>query len=443
MRSKYVLHKKQKKALNLITAPLVRIAAYVGGIRSGKTIVGSHLALEMILHRENELGGIFSNTNKQLTKATLKEFKGVLASYGLYEGEDYLVNKNPERMFNYRSKFTDHSGVWSFWNGAQVFTFSLETQIRGIELGWSWGDEIQDSDRKDLDVVLGRMSGSDNPKTFYTLTPPGANPDIDELVYGDDAIPTVFGTTYDNVKNLPAGYIESLEKMYDKYTFAREVMCERVTMAGFNWLYSFDRSKHVSDRAIYQPNQLVYVSFDFNTNPYVCVLSHRGYNPETQKQYIHYFDSIELTPNMIQGKEYITAIVDEIKARTPSQAKVNAYMITGDASGRSQSVLTKVGATAWSMVMEAFNISPQAIVVPRHNPTHYDARVLCNSIFSNFQELLIHPKNKSLIRDCEFAKAKSDGHRVKDNRSDVLQQLDLLDAMIYDLQTFNGDFVKR
>jgi len=214
-------------------------------------------------------------------------------------------------------------------------------------------------------------------------------------------------------------------------------------MAGFNWLYSFDRSKHVSDRAIYQPNQLVYVSFDFNTNPYVCVLSHRGYNPETQKQYIHYFDSIELTPNMIQGKEYITAIVDEIKARTPSQAKVNAYMITGDASGRSQSVLTKVGATAWSMVMEAFNISPQAIVVPRHNPTHYDARVLCNSIFSNFQELLIHPKNKSLIRDCEFAKAKSDGHRVKDNRSDVLQQLDLLDAMIYDLQTFNGDFVKR
>ena len=293
-----------------------------------------------------------------------------------------------------------------------------------------------------MNVVLGRMSGSQEPRTFYCLTPPGSNPDIDELIYGENAIPTVFGTTYDNSDNLPPGYIEMLQKTYDKYTFAREVMCERVTMAGFNWLYSFDRAKHVSDRAIYQPNQLVYVSFDFNTNPYVCVLSHRGYNPETKKQYIHYFDSIELTPNMIQGKEYITAIVDEIKARTPNQAKVNAYMITGDASGRSQSVLTKVGATAWSMVMDAFNISPQSIVVPRKNSTHIDSRVLCNSIFSNFPELLIHPKNKNLIRDCEFVKAKNDGSIMKDNRQNVLEQADLFDALRYDLATFNADWIR-
>jgi hypothetical protein len=213
-------------------------------------------------------------------------------------------------------------------------------------------------------------------------------------------------------------------------------------MAGFNWLYSFDRSKHVSDKAIYNPKQLVYVSFDFNTNPYVCVLSHRGINPATGKQYIHYFDSIELTPEMIQGKEYIRAIVDEVKARTPYQANVNAYMITGDASGRGQSVLTKVGATAWSMVMEAFNISPSSIVVGRSNPTHVDSRVLCNSLFSNFPELLIHPKNKNLIRDCEFAKAKPDGHRLKDSRTNVLQQLDLLEAMVYDLSTFNGDWIQ-
>lgn len=441
--SDFILHKKQKKALNLILTPLIRVCAYVGGIRSGKTIVGSHYALQMIIERPNELGGILANTNKQLTKATLKEFKGVLASYGLFEGVDYLVNKNPERLFSYTSKFTDHSGVWSFWNGAQVFTFSLETQIRGVEFGWTWCDETQQASIDSLNVVLGRMSGSDNAKTFYTMTPPSANPDIDELIYGDAAIPTVFGTTYDNEKNLPEGYIETLARMYDKYTFAREVMCERVTMAGFNWLYSFDRNKHVSDKAIYNPNQLVYVSFDFNTNPYVCVLSHRGINPNTGKQYIHYFDSIELTPEMIQGKEYIQAIVDEVKARTPNQAKVNAYMITGDASGRSQSVLTKVGATAWSMVMDAFNISPSSIVVTGNNPTHVDSRVLCNSIFSNFPELLIHPKNRHLIRDCEFAKAKPDGHRVKDSRANVLQQLDLLEAMVYDLSTFNGDWIKR
>lgn len=419
------------------------IGAYVGGIRSGKSIDGSHFSLEQVIHRPNELGGIFSNTNKQLTKATLKEFKEVLASYQLYEGVDYLVNKNPEKVFKYRSKFTDHSGIWSFWNGAQIFTFSLETQIRGVEFGWVWGDEIQEATIESLNVVLGRMSGSQDPKTFYTLTPPRDNPDIDELIYGENHIPVIFGTTYDNSKNLPLGYIDQLLKMYDKYTFAREVMCERVTMAGFNWLYSFDRNKHVSDKAIYQPDKMVYVSFDFNVNPYVCVLSHRGYNPETQKQYIHYFDSIELTPDMIQGKEYIAAIVDEIKARTPNQARIGAYTITGDASGRSMNIMGKAGHTAWTMVLDAFRVPATAIQVPKKNPTHVDSRVLCNAMFSNFGEILIHPKNKALIRDCEFVKAKPDGSIVKDNRADVMQQADMLDALRYDINTFNRDFILR
>jgi hypothetical protein len=64
-------------------------------------------------------------------------------------------------------------------------------------------------------------------------------------------------------------------------------------------------------------------------------------------------------------------------------------------------------------------------------------------MFSNYDEILIHPKNKELIRDCEFVKAKADGHRMKDNRSDVTQQSDLLDAMIYDLNMWNRDFIIR
>lgn len=434
----YILHTKQKAALDL--SKVESVCAYLGGIRSGKTITGAHFILEMISNRPNELGGVFSNTNRQLTKATLKEFKAVLSSYGLYENDWYVVNKNPEKIYNYRSKFSDHSGVWSFKNGAQIFTFSLETQIRGVEFGYVWGDEIQDAKINELNIVLGRMSGSRYPKTFYSLTPPHSNPEIDELIYGDNHIPLIVGTTYDNANNLPDNYLESLEKIYDKYTFRREVLCERVTLAGLNWLYAFDRQRHVSDRAVYEPEQMVYVSFDFNCSPFVCTLAHRYV--KDGKRVIHYFDSIVLNPEMIAGQEYISAIVQEVKRRTPAQARYNLYQITGDASGRSNNILAKVGENIWSSIIRAFGVGLNQINVGRSNPSHQDSRTLVNAIFTNYDEVLIHPKNKELIRDCEFVKAKGDGSIVKDNRSDITQQSDLLDAMRYDLHAFNGDFIK-
>lgn len=452
----FILHKKQWLAYLQIADH--SISAYCGGIRSGKTIIGCHYALDCILHRPNELGGIFSNTSKQLTKSTLKEFKGVLTSYGLIEGTHYFVNKNPEKKFNYRSRFSDHAGIWSFWTGAQVFTFSLETQIRGVEFGWVLGDEIQNAAIDDLNVVLGRMSGSKDPKTFYCLTPPRNNIDIDELIYGDNHIPVTFGTTYDNSKNLPADYVSMLERTYDRITFAREVMCERITTDGLSWLYSFSRERNVNAQAKYQPAGMVYVSFDFNTNPIVCTLAHRGYYTkeylETRadltddqkkaklgKRYVHYFDTVLLTPDKMQGKEHIQAIVDVIKEKTPYQWQHKAYIITGDATGRNSNVLARVGATAWSQVIDAFGINIQQVQTPKSNPTHVDARVLCNSFIANYDEVYISPHCKELIQDCEFVKAKPDGHKLKDSRKDETQRADLLDALTYDICTFNKDWI--
>lgn len=195
----YILHAKQWAAYN--AAAEQPISAYLGGIRSGKTICGAHVAYRFIMERPDEIGAIFSNTHKQLTKATLREFKKVLAFYNVYEGGDkhYVTNKNPEKFFGYKSMFPDHDGVWSFCNGAQVFCFSLEMQIRGTEFGWAWGDEIQEATRDSLNVVLGRMSGSARgARTFYTLTPPRSNPEIDKLIWGKGHIPITTGTTLDN-----------------------------------------------------------------------------------------------------------------------------------------------------------------------------------------------------------------------------------------------------
>jgi hypothetical protein len=435
------LHDKQWDALEL--AKVESTSAYLGGIRSGKTITGAHFALWCIGERPQELGGIFSNTNKQLQKATLKEFKGVLANYGIYENSHYVVNKNPEGLFSYRSKFSDHEGVWSFWNKAQVFCFSLETQIRGIELGYVWGDEIQDAKLDELQVVMGRMSGSKDPKTFYTLTPPKDNPDIDEMIYGDNAIPLVIGTTYDNAKNLPNGYLSELQSRYDPLTFAREVMCERKPQSGLNWLYVFDRNKHVSEAAKYQETALVYLSFDFNNNPFVCTLSHRGDLPGKKHGYIHYFDTVVIDPDKVGGLTYFETIAKAIELKIPFQYRQKRFLITGDASGKNQSILSRVGENIWSELLKELRASPKQLILARKNPLLKDSRILLNSIFSNYDEVIINPKCRELIRDCEFVKAKPDDSILKDNRKNVTQQADLIDALRYDVHAFNGDFLKR
>lgn len=438
MANKFILHGKQLAAI--LNSEKEPIYAYVGGIRSGKTITGAHWALKKIIERPKEVGGIFSNNSPQLNRATLKEFIQVLADYGLIEGEHFVSGKNPTPYFGYQSKFDKHGMVWSFANGAQVIVFTLEQYFRGIELGWAWGDEVQDASLDILQVVRGRMSGSKTPRMLWTLTPPSSNPDLDELIYGVDAIPSTIGTTYDNAPNLPSDYIASLEKAFDEITFRREVLAERVTLTGLNWLYAFSRTKHVSDKAAYNDKMPVYVSIDFNNNPFVAVLAHRGWNGTNE--YIHYFAEVAITGSQVGSDEtYIEALVRHIESITPAQAANKNYFITGDATGRAQSVLAKVGRNMWAEIQQAFRIGENSIVVAKSNPPHQESRRLCNSVFAKHPEVLINLSCKLLIRDCEFVQALPDGSILKGSRADQMKRADALDCMRYDLHTFSRSWM--
>ena len=128
-------------------------------------------------------------------------------------------------------------------------------------------------------------------------------------------------------------------------------------MSGLNWLYSFDRQKHVGGKATYDTTMPVYVSIDFNNNPFTAILAHRGRHQDG-KQFIHYFDEITLTADHIHGKTFIEAMVEEIFRRTPAQVQNRLYFVTGDASGRQQSVIAKVGQNMWSELWTGCELAP-------------------------------------------------------------------------------------
>lgn len=427
--SKYVLYNKQEQAIRFQGSQF----QFLGGIRSGKTITGAHFMMEDIVKRPKTKKIIFSNTTGQLSKSTLHEFMLVLSSYGWHEGHAFVVNKNPKKYFGYDSMYTDHNGIWSFRNGAQILTYSLDQQIRGTEFGTAWGDEVQDAKKEKLDMVLGRMSEA-NPKTLYTLTPPRNNPDINEWVFDGD-IPKVVATTYDNEENLPEGYIDTLKKSFYPIMFNREVLAMEAKEVSNRFAFEFT-DHHINAHADYQEGYPVYLSFDFNVNPGTCIAWQEGtyeeYEPDSDGKWIHYFEEI------IVANADVYQMCDKIKARFPN----DNLIVTGDRTALKKEFTHRNNAVnTWTIIKKELGLINNLHLVV--NPRTENAKILCNSMLAKHNEIFFHPRMKSLIYDLRFVQVDQDGKIIKKDRSKPEQQADLLDCWKYSCWTFHRDFVVR
>lgn len=402
---------------------------------SGKTVSGAHWALKQIWTAPKDAGLIFTNTNKQLTTATLHVFMDVLAFYGFHRDHQYVIDKNPEPYFKYKSTFPKHDGVWSFYNGAQVVTFSLESMMRGITVSWVWGDEIQDATKDQLNIVLGRAREKGSPtRVLYTLTPPRQNPDIDEMIFGENAIPKVVATTYDNRDNLNEGYIEMLEKMYDPLTFQREVMGQRVETSGKAYAYAFEKGRHVSDQAVYDPRKMLILDFDFNVDPFVCLAIQHG--TREGGHYIHFVDEVSLPDSNL------SQMCEVLRSRFPEALNAKSIEITGDPAGRSRNIYDPARRNAFQIILDGLGLGPGYLHIP--NVTrNADDRVLFNSILARHPQMIINPKCRTFIRDLQFVRVDNYGEIIKRNRKDDTQQADLLDAAKYYFQAYHSDFIFR
>lgn len=118
-------------------------------------------------------------------------------------------------------------------------------------------------------------------------------------------------------------------------------------------------------------------------------------------------------------------------------------MITGDASGRNENILGRVGMNVFTELLNEFGVHQSQLVVSNRNMTHQDSRILCNSIFANYPILMINPKCRDTKRDLEFVKANPDGSIKKDSRANVLQQADFFDTVRYMFHNFEREFIRR
>jgi len=226
-------------------------------------------------------------------------------------------------------------------------------------------------------------------------------------------------TTYDNPFLDPAE-IDSARAQLDESTFRCEFLAEDVTLAVNKFIYNFDRSKHVVKGLQADPNLPILLSFDFNTEPIVCLV---GQCSGLDK--VRFLDEYRL----------MNSDIYEICKRILSDYPDKQLLVTGDASGQARTAL-KRDLNYYKVIKEVLKIGMGQFKLPAANPRIHNTRVLCNSLLGRHKDYLFSDRVNYLILDIEECETDSSGgiDKTKDKH-----QSHLLDAWRY----FNWTFLHK
>ncbi len=266
------LTERQDEMYTLVMDEKVPNAGFIGGLGSGKTVVGTSLAITMLERYPGCRGLLLAPTYDQLSSGSLQTFLE-------WCPPNYIARHNR----------TDHEIEFNFKNAAgrrslmRYRSTSEIDRIRSHEYSWVWWDEQAMSPEGTLQVVRGRLRDRQGvPKDWHypifgTTTPRGRNwlwraytpekhPDETPEQYKSrlKRFKMVHATTYDNQENLPADYIDLVESAMQGDERFRQQEIEGLFVTFEGLVYSaFVEARHV--RTIAAPNPVLYESSEVIT----------------------------------------------------------------------------------------------------------------------------------------------------------------------------------
>ena len=369
-----------------------RVAGLFGGIGCGKTWCGALWWILKAVSNPGSLGVVASSTHRQLREATLKTLFELARELGV----PFVYGSAPPGEWEVQSAFPGHSGIITWYNGAQDMTWSTESgeRLRGPEVSRAWVDELRECSRPTWDVILGRFRGrchdgrpqlrvTSSPNGFdwmyrYFVEEPQENLDLAE------ARQFVQGRTADNWA-LPHEYVPMLRASYDEAQQQQELEGQFVDLGMGRCYHGFARDDHVTDAEPAWAARVDYWSLtcDFNVDPMAWLLCKQ--NKATREVYVRHELWMRDT-----NTEAAARSINEMLPHLPGGT--NPVHIYGDATGKARKT---AGTSDYALLQQALN--PHLMRVPSSNPRVKDRVAAVNWRLNDRTgegrpKLLVHPE---------------------------------------------------
>lgn len=181
------------------------------------------------------------------------------------------------------------------------------------------------------------------------------------------------------------------------------------------FFFAFDEARHVAaDDLPYDSDFPLWVSFDFNRNPTVCITAQIINNEVRILDAIGFHNS---------GTDYLCKVLKEQYPRA-------LFLVTGDYSGNTPSSIFKEQISNYTIIRSVLNIG-QAQLKLTPNPRIERTRQICNLVLQNMNVLISPNRGKELIYDLKMTEIKPDGTLLKDTRKIRSQHFDYADCFRY------------
>lgn len=217
IKPKYKPHPKQVR----FHKRYARYKLFLAGIGTGKTLAGVHECLLQSQKNPNHDGCIVAPTYPMLRDVILPLWKEFI----------------PKSLYEIKKK----DGLIELATGQTIFLRSCERPdtIRGLNLGWAWGDELAMLQKHEVWRILqgrvGRTKDVPYPCLFATTTPRGWNWIAREFLKREDKnYLTIRARSSDNPHFSPE-LLEALRESYGEEFARQELDAEVLDVSGLCW----------------------------------------------------------------------------------------------------------------------------------------------------------------------------------------------------------------
>ena len=230
---------------------------------------------------------------------------------------------------------------------------------------------------------------------------------------------------------LPEAELQRLKQL-PSHVYAQEVMGKAVDLTDKRWLFAFDYNKHVSDEVQLSADKFLYLCFDFNVDPFIC-LFRQHWVDDRGIRHINFVDEIA-----ISGGASAKDMVERIRAKAAHHITNKMVRITGDPTENKRNLIDT--RNAYQIICDGLAMTWKYVDLPKISRNE-DNRVLTNAIFEGM-DIKISTTCEQLIYDCEFVQADNYGQKIKASRTNLAQRADALDAMSYSFDAWDWDFLR-